>query len=62
MSSQKIIEFLKSHPLIKVRGLEVEAEIPNDTIRNAMEGKDGREIPEKHVPKIVGVLKKYGFK
>lgn len=59
MSSPQIVKWLKSHPLISVRGLETLTGLPNDTIRQAMEGK--RNIPQKHIPAIVLKLRDYGF-
>jgi hypothetical protein len=57
--AEKVINYLINHPLINVRGLENQAEIPIDTIRNALEGKRG--LPEKHSGKILKILSHYGY-
>jgi len=57
--AEKIKIFLNEHPLINIRGLEKESEIPLDTIRKFMEGTKG--LPSKHFEKIENVLIKYGY-
>lgn len=59
--SNHFLEFLTSHPLISVRGLETAAGMPRDTIRKAKESKDGRRIPEKYFYKMGLILVNYGF-
>ena len=58
-NERAILVFLVQHPLISVRGLETEANIPKDTIRNALEEKRG--LPEKHLEAIENILKNYGY-
>lgn len=57
--SQKIVSFLKERPAISVKSIERDIGIPNTTINGAMSGK--RNIPDRHIDKIILFLKKYGF-
>lgn len=54
-----IIEFLEQ-PGINVSGIESEAKIPPTTLSQVIKGK--KEIPLKHLQKLVGVCAKYGFR
>ena len=57
--SNHFVDFLKSHELISVHGLEKKLGIPKDTIRKAKEGH--RAIPEKYFYEMGLVLVDYGF-
>ena len=56
---EKLLAWLRAHPLINISGLEREAKIPPRAIRRALDG--SRPLPDEHVPGIVKVLKKYGY-
>jgi hypothetical protein len=53
-----LVAWLTERPALKINVLEEEAKIPFTTISQAQRG---REIPEKHWPAIISVLKKYGL-
>ena len=53
-----LLTWLKERPAISIQLIEQEAELPSTTIAKA---KGGREIPDKHWPALVKVLKKYGL-
>lgn len=57
---EKIINWMKEHPLISSTGLEITLLLPDGTIRHAIAGR--RSIPIKHLKAIVNELKKYGYK
>ncbi len=57
-TSDKIVSWLKEHPLINIRRLEKEVGMPYSTIGQT---EHGREIPRKHIEPILKVLKKYGL-
>lgn len=59
MNSQTIIDFLKSHELISIHGLEKKLGLSNGTISKAVDGRRG--LPEKYHEKIISELKKYGI-
>lgn len=59
--SNHFLNFLESHPLISIRGLEKAANMPNDTIRKAKESKGKRGIPEKYFYDLGLILRNYGF-
>jgi hypothetical protein len=54
-----ICDFLKSHPLISVNGLEETLNIPQSTVWKAV--KNAREIPTKHIFTIICHLAGYGL-
>lgn len=54
-----ITDFLRSHPVISVLGVEKELNLPSSTIRSPMAGL--REIPTKHIFPIIGFLANYGL-
>ncbi len=56
---QELLDWLKSHALINISQLEVEANVPKDTIRHFI--KDRRDISSLHYESIKDVLYKYGF-
>lgn len=56
--SIRIITFLEGSPL-SISNIEKEAGIPAKTIAKAIS--TGKEIPEKHIPAIISVLRKYGY-
>lgn len=56
--SEIITAFLKSHPLISVKGLEEALNIPQSTIGQM---KTGRLIPEKHIFGLICHLANYGM-
>lgn len=53
--TKNILNFLRSHPLISITGLEKAGKVPNDTIRKWIYG--FRSLPKKHIYKIELVLK-----
>jgi hypothetical protein len=53
-----LVAWLNERPSLNVKSLEEEAAIPFTTITQSLRG---REIPEKHWPAIISVLKKYGL-
>lgn len=57
-NTEKLLTWLDERPAIAIQLLEKEAGVPSTTIAKA---KGGREIPEKHWPALVQVLKKYGL-
>ena len=56
----KILKFLKDHPLISINGLEKKCKMPRDCIYKVKTGQ--RKMPTKHLSKLVEVLKEYGYK
>lgn len=71
ITSDELIIYLQSHPLISVEGLEKEVQakqtglgkkriMPITTVQHAMKGKRG--IPERHIDDVADVLELYGFK
>jgi hypothetical protein len=59
-NSNHIITWLQSHPLIKIGPLEELADMPPDTIRQAMKGR--QHVPDKYIPGLIRILKPYGYK
>jgi hypothetical protein len=57
--SKNICEFLETHKLISVAGLEAEAGVPAKTITKSIAGR--REIPEKHWEQLCRILYQYGY-
>ena len=53
---KEIEDFLRTHPLISIRGLEKECNMPLGTIRFGRK----RTIPEKYYPILLKVLRPYG--
>lgn len=60
MTSEKIMQFLADRPAISLTAIETEAGIPPRTLYNAKVGY--RAIPEKHIPALIKVLERYGWK
>lgn len=60
MKKNKIVEFLRSHPLISIYGLEKQIKISEGTIAKAVKG--DRSLPDKYNELIEPVLKEYGYK
>jgi hypothetical protein len=56
---ERIRVFFETHTAISVSVIEKEAEVPADTIRHFLNKQ--RDLPQKHLDKIIVVLKKYGF-
>lgn len=54
-----ILDFLNSHSLISVKGIEETLNIPQSTIGQAT---NGRLIPEKHIYPLICFLADYGLK
>lgn len=54
-----IVKFLRKHPLISVRMLEIRCGIPETTLCNAIAGR--RKIPKKHFSALENELKNYGY-
>lgn len=59
MNSEKIIAWLKEHPLINRSGLEKLCEMPVNSIHRAVRGLEN--ISPKYHDKIAIELRKYGF-
>lgn len=58
---EEIINFITSHSLISINGLESQIEAPKGTIALAI-SKLERKIPAKYFSSLIVVLNKYGFK
>jgi hypothetical protein len=58
---QKLLTWLKSHPLIKIRELERDAGVPRGALNKALHG-EPKYLSPKHKPKLVDILNRYGFK
>jgi hypothetical protein len=56
-----VVEWLLLHDLINVTKLERKCDIPHGSIANALAGKTDR-LSGKHLPKLVELLRDYGFK
>lgn len=56
----EIIDFLKTHPLLNIYGIEAACGISHSTIANAIAGR--RKIPQKHVRELELFLSNYGFR
>ncbi len=56
--TEEILAWLADHPAISVNKIEQLAGLPQSTISQA---KNGRSIPEKHMPALIEVLEHYGF-
>lgn len=56
---QQIIDFIKQHPLISVNGLEKLAEMPKNTLTQAVRGT--RKIPVGYWHKLHEILIDYGY-
>jgi len=54
-----ILTWLTDHPLINIRGLEREAGIPENVLKNAMRGLQA--LADKHARPLMKVLEKYGY-
>ena len=54
-----IRHFLDTHPSLSISGLEREAGLPARTLHNFLNGSKG--FPEKHIPALEKVLKRYGY-
>lgn len=57
--TDQIIEFLRTHPLISVYGLEKELGLYEGAISHAVQGR--KRLPKKHVKRITAVLARYGY-
>lgn len=55
----KLLDFLASHPSLKISSLEREAGMPLNTLANAMNGT--RELPTKWIAPLSQLLQQYGF-
>lgn len=60
MTTNKIVNFLRTRPLISVNALEKQCDLSQGTISKAVAGL--RSIPEHHFEIIEFALKKYGLK
>lgn len=58
--SEEIVKFLKAHPLISIRRLELKLDIPETMLSHAL--KKQRNIPGKYWLSLEKELKKYGYK
>lgn len=56
-----VIDWLRLHDLINITKLERKGDIPHGSIANALAGRMER-LSEKHLPKLIEILKEYGFK
>lgn len=56
-----VVEWLQAHELISIAKLERRCDIPQGSLSNALAGKMER-LSDKHLPKLVVVLRDYGFK
>lgn len=55
---EKILLFLKTHPLISIKPLEKKCKIPRTILNRAL--KDGK-LPKKHTERLYEALKNYGL-
>ena len=60
VTSEKIVEFIRSRDGLNVSKIEKEAKVPAKTIAKAMIA-DPIEIPSKHLEAIEAALAKYGY-
>lgn len=56
-----VVEWLQLHDLINVTKLERKCDIPHGSIANAIAGRMER-LSDKHLPKLIELLRDYGFK
>lgn len=56
---EEVLDFIRTRPLISVRELEREANIPFTTLHRALNGQRG--LPVKHLDNLESVLKNYGY-
>ena len=56
-----VVEWLLLHDLINITKLERKCDIPHGSIANALAGRTER-LSDKHLPKMVDILRNYGFK
>lgn len=56
-----VVEWLLLHDLINITKLERKCDIPHGSIANALAGKTER-LSDKHLPKLIELLRDYGFK
>lgn len=56
---QHLRNWLLDHSLIKIAALEIEAELPKDTLTHFINERRG--FPEKHYSKLLSILLKYGY-
>lgn len=61
MTSEKIVKFLREHPLISLNSLEEMLDIPQSTLSKAVKENSERDIPGKHIEKLSEELLHYGF-
>jgi len=57
---EKIIAFLKKHPLLKISGIESNVGMPAGDLYKAIKGQRG--IPEHYTPLLNELLKQYGYR
>ena len=57
---EKLMQFFKDHPHLKIQGIEKEAGIPGGMLNKVL--KDERDLPEKHIQPLKRVLANYGYK
>lgn len=56
----KLLLWIKKHNLLSIHGLEKRAGIPQSVLDKALKG--NRPLPEKYIPKLIEILKEYGYK
>ncbi len=59
ISDEQLRKWFSDRPAIKLTIIEQEANLPNRTLTQFIRG---RMLPNKHLPKLLEVLKKYGYK
>ncbi|TDB59520.1 ParA family protein [Arundinibacter roseus] len=60
ITQEKIVDFIRSRPGLKIPPLEKEAGIPPQTLSKALLA-NASKIPAKHLPAIEKVLRQYGY-
>ena len=63
-AAEMIKEFLSEQPrsrIVSIKAIEVEAGMPRTTLHKYMTGQRST-LPEKHLPKLIEVLKSLGYK
>ncbi len=57
--SEAIKQWLLKHDLLNIKGIERRCGIPETNLSIAING--SRDIPAKHIPALVNLLKDYGY-
>jgi hypothetical protein len=58
MTTEQFRQFITERPALSLPRLEREAGLPFKTLSNV---KSGRQLSEKHIPKLLSILPRYGL-